>query len=190
MEGPFDLGHKGAERTDINLWVFPHIKELLAIDLRRQTPRVMVLKTGDLFDDAFFDKVEQGFSQILRERTDYPLAHLIDLPLKVEELVRETGMVSILERLGVWGTEDEFPTVAVFLIGGAALTMKFEQVSFALRSLLGEGADPDIVLEASEILGRLIDEEQEVAKRIDRQELRDALEEQSPNFFTIWERRN
>ena len=99
-------------------------------------------------------------------------------------------MVSILERLGVWGTEDEFPTVAVFLIGGAALTMKFEQVSFALRSLLGEGADPDIVLEASEILGRLIDEEQEVAKRIDRQELRDALEEQSPNFFTIWERRN
>ena len=190
MEELFDLGQNGPERTDISLCIFPHLKEFLAIDLRSETPGVTLLNAEDIFGGAFFDRVEHGFSHLLREPTEHPFAQLIDLPLRVEELARETGMLSILDRLGRGEGEDEFPTVAVFIISGAALSMTSPQISHAFRSLLGEDTDSSIVGEWSDILVRLIAEEHEVVKRIDQQELRDALEDQSPNFFTLWERRN
>ena len=190
MEELFDLGQKGPEHTDISLCIFPHLREFVAIDLRWDSPQVRLLKAEDVFADHFFDRIEQGFSQILRERTDHPFAHLIDLPLKVEELVREAGMVSILARLGEREGDGEFPTVAVFIISGAALAMNSKQIGLAFRSLLGEKADQAAIEECSGLLERLIAEEHEVIKRLDQEELRDALEEQSPNFFTLWERRN
>ena len=190
MEELFNLGHQGPERTDISLCIFPHLTEFLAVDLRSNTPKVALLNTSEVLGDAFFDNIEHGFSHILREQTAHPFAHLIDLPLKVEELVRETGMMSILDKLGASSNPDEFPTVAVFILSGAALTMSSNQISVAFRSLLGDNADPSVLLECTNLLERLISEEQGLVKRIDREELREAMEDQSPNFFTLWERRN
>ena len=190
MEELFDLGQKGPERTDISLWIFPHLREFLAVDLRWDPPQATLLNTADVFGDNFFSSIEGGFSHILREHIDYPFAHLIDLPLKIEELVRETGMLAILERLGRKGAEDEFPTVGVLIVSGAALTMNPEQIELAFRSLLGEEADPAIIQECSDMLGKLLVAEHEVVKRLDRQELREAMEEQSPMYLTLWERRN
>ena len=190
MEELFDLGQKGPEHMDISLCIFPHLEEFLVIDLRWGTPRISLLNTADVFGDSFFSKIDHGFSQILREPSEHPFAHIMDLPLRVEELVREAGMLSILDRLGERGKEDEIPTVAVYIIGGAALSMNSQQITFAFRSLLGEDAAQNIVVECCDLLERLIGEEHEVVKGIDQQELREALEEQSPNFFTLWERRN
>ena len=190
MEELFDMGQKGPERTDVNLWIFPHLKEFLVIDLRSETPRVTLLNTDDVFDAAVFNKIEEGFSQILREQSDYPFAHLMDLPLRVEELVRETGMLSILDKLGQKGSGEEFPTVGVFVVSGAALTIDPEQIGHALRSVLGDEADPEVVVETSNLLKRLLAEESQVVKRIDRHELREAVEDQSPMFLTLWQRRN
>ena len=190
MEELFDLGERGLERTDISLCIFPHLKEFLAIDLRGETPLMRLLNTADTFGDGFFDQVERGFSQTLREPTDHPFAHLLDMPLRLEELLREIGMLSILDSLGGRGRDDEFPTVAVFIISGAALSMDSHQIASAFDSMLGERADPDFVLECAGRLEGLISREHEVVKQIDREELREALEEQSPNYFTLWERRN
>ncbi len=190
MEELFNLGREGLERTDINLWIFPHLAEIMAIDLRWGSPKVAVLEAENLFGDSFFSRVEQGFSQILRERTEYPFAHLIDLPVKVEELIRETGMMAILDKLGHQEGEGEFPTLAVFIVSGAALSMTPEQIGHACRSILGDEADPAVVLESSNFLETLMAKEHGVVKRIDREELREALEDQSPNFFTLWDRRN
>jgi len=151
---------------------------------------VTLLNTSDVFGDTFFNRMEEGFSQLLRERTEHPFAHLMDLPLRVEELVRETGMLSIMDRLGEGQKEEEFPTVAVFVISGAALVMSSHQMASTFQSLLGDNADPATVLECSNLLEQLMAKEHEVVKRIDRQELQEALEDQSPNFFTLWERRN
>ena len=190
MEELFDLGQKGPERTDISLCVFPHLREFLAIDFRRGSPIVTLLDAADILGESFFSRIEEGFSQMLRENTEHPFAHLIDLPLRVEEHLRETGMLSILEKLGNGGGEAEYPTVAVFIISGAALSMDSRQITHAFGALLGEDAAEDVVLECSNMLEKLISEEHEVVKQIDQQELREALEEQSPNYFTLWDRRN
>ena len=190
MEELFDLGERGPEGTEISLWIFPHLKEFLAIDLRGDAPAITLMNTADVFSDRFFGRLEEGFGQILREGTDHPFAHLIDLPLRVEELVREMGMLTILSKLSGKVGEDEFPKVAVFIISGAALAMSSQQVSLAFRSMLGDEADPAMISGYAELLERLLGEEYKAVKSIDQQELREALEDQSPNFFTLWERRN
>lgn len=190
MEEFFSLGQKSADRTDISLCIFPHLEEFIAVDMRTDTPRVALLNTQDVFGDSFFARVEESFGQILRAGGDYPISHLMDLPLKVEELIREMGMAAILENLGEAGKADEIPTVAVFIISGVALTMTSQQIVYAFQSLMGGKALPDMIQEYSDLLERLISEEQTVAKRLDQQELLEALEEQSPNYFTLWERRN
>ena len=190
MEEMFGLGRKVPERSDISLCIFPHLTEFIAVDMRWDTAQVALLNTADIFGDAFFDNIEHGFRHILREDTAHPFAHLIDLPLKVEELIRETGMISILDKLGTGTNGDQFPRIAVFILSGAALTMSTDQILHALRSLLGEDSDPSALVECTDLLERLIAEEQVVVKNIDREEIREALEEQSPNFFTLWERRN
>ncbi len=190
MEELFDLGQNGPERTDISLCIFPHLKEFLAVDLRWGSAQVKLLNVTEVFSDPFFSSVEHGFSHLLREPSEHPFANLIDLPLRVEELVRETGMLSILERLGRKDSDDEFPTVAVFVISGAALSMSSQQIAQAFRSLLGTDADPALVEECCRYLERLMAEEHRVVKRIDRQDLREAMEDESPNYFTLWERRN
>lgn len=190
MEELFDLGQKSPERTDISLCIFPHLQEFLAVDLRRDTPRVLLLSAADVFGDSFFDILERGFSQELRGGTEHPFAHLIDLPLRVEEMVRETEMITILQRLGSEESDGDFPTVAVFVVSGAALSMSSIQIAEAFQAMLGEKADRSTVQECANLLERLIGEEHEVVKRIDRQELRESLEEESPIFLTLWERRN
>ena len=104
--------------------------------------------------------------------------------------MREAGMLSILDKLGQKGAGDEFPTVGVFVVSGAALTIDPEEIGQAAHSVLGEEADPEVVVETSNLLKRLLAEERQVVKRIDRHELREALEDQSPMFLTLWERRN
>ena len=39
MEEIFDMGQKSPERTDVNLWIFPHLKEFLVIDLSPNPPK-------------------------------------------------------------------------------------------------------------------------------------------------------
>ena len=99
-------------------------------------------------------------------------------------------MISILDRLDGGALEEEFPTVAVFILSGAALSLDKQQISLAFQSLLGDDTDSTFAFKCSGLLEGLMAEEQQVVKRIDQEELREALEEQSPNFFTLWERRN
>ena len=185
MEDLFDLSHKGHERADVNLCIFLHLSEFLTIDLRWETPRVVVLSASDVLDNRFFSKVEEEFSQALREPAEYPFAKLMDLPLRLEEHVRETGMLAILEKLEGPGNGFEAPTVAIFVIAGASLEISAQELAVASRALVGEAADPDVTSKCATLLKRLISEEQEVFKRVNQRELREALEDQSGKHFLL-----
>lgn len=190
MEELFDAGPGRSEHVDINLWIFPHLREFLAVDLRWDDPRVRIMDSSEVFSDTFYQRMEDGFGWMLREGTDYPFAHLIELPLRVEELVQDAGMLMVLDCLGRTGGGDELPTVAVYIVSGAALGMNEEQIFSAFDSIVASRAEPLFVDDCSRMLKDLIAREHEVVKRLDRQELSQSLEDRSPNFFTLWERRN
>ena len=191
--GPFEAGF-----PDLQLCIFPHLKEFMVFDSRPGEPRVRVMDADDVLGDEFFGAVEAEFSHALRHTGEYPFAHLMNLTMHFEETVREVAMSFILDRLGVRlhaepGTEinpDDLPGVVVYVISGNAAGAHSEVVLGALRTLLEEKEDGDSLWEWEAKLTDLINRESEIAQRLSRQELTEAIRGDSPDYFTLWDNLN
>ncbi len=191
IDDPFYGQLPDGERPDIMLYIFPHLREFLAVDLRDDHSEVSLLNTAEVFNEEFFNGLEVEFSKTLREGNKFPFAHLINLPLRLEEIVRGVAMSYILERLGIDpDDEEELPTVVVFIISGGALAMHSDRLVTNLRELLQAypgGAD---ISRWERVINRLVTEENIVLQELSHQELTEALRDDSPDYFTLWENRN
>ena len=191
MDELFNSQLPDGEKPDIQLCIFPHLKEFIVIDLRERPPQILLLETEGIFIEEFYRSVEADFSEVLREETPFPFAHFINLPLRLEEIVRETAMTFILDRLGVSLEQiDDTPTVVVFVISGGALTTQSEHVVRGLRKLLGSKDGEATGSEWDETISRLVAEENRFLHDVNLQELTDAMQGDSPDYFTLWESRN
>ena len=191
MQELFNTQLPGGEQPDIELCIFPHLKEFLVIDLREGTQRVQLLNTAEVFTDDFFSSVEHELSHAIHDETEFPFAHLINLPLRLEEAVRGTVMNFILNRLGISPDSEPIPSVIVFIVSGGALGAQPELVLDGLKRLLeGRSGDGAEVGEWHPVLSRLIAEEHAALKDLNQQELTEVLMEDSPDYFTLWENRN
>lgn len=160
------------------------------VDRRGGVPRVSLLSTAEVFTEEFFKEVEQGFSAMLRRGTEQPLSHLMAIPERVNELVRALALHAVLRRIGGQGQMRRIPRVAVLVVTGAALSLNAEQLARAFGALIHEGGDAALVSEWVGLMERLIGEEREALRKLEQQELRQALEGRSERFFTLWERGN
>ena len=191
MQDLFNTRLPGGGRPDIQLCIFPHLKEFLVLDLRESNPQVLLLNSSEVFVEDFFATVEAEFSQMLRAENDHPFAHLIDLPMMVDELVRNTAMTAILNRLGIHiHHEDQIPAVIVFIVSGGAVSSQSDQVLEGLRNLLREHSGDETVARWEGAISRLVTEEGEVLQRQHQEELTATLGGDSPDYFTLWENRN
>ena len=191
MEELFQGQWPEGERPDIQLYIFPHLQEFITVDLRETVPQVSLLNTGDLFNEEFFRCVESEFSQAIREGTDFPFSHLMNLPMRLEESIRGMAMNFILERLGMDPEdEEELPSVLVFVISGGALSLHSEKLVKSLQEFLGNHAEATARPEWSAVITRLVEEESVVLKKLSQQDLAEAVPGDTPDYFTLWENRN
>jgi len=191
MEELFQGQWPEGERPDIQLYIFPHLQEFITVDLRETVPQVSLLNTGDLFNEEFFRCLESEFSQAIREGTDFPFSHLMNLPMRLEESIRGMAMNFILERLGMDPEdEEELPSVLVFVISGGALSLHSEKLVKSLQEFLGNHADATALSEWSAVITRLVEEECVVLKKLSQQDLAEAVPGDTPDYFTLWENRN
>tara|TARA_B100000315_G_scaffold19748_2_gene17385 strand:+ start:3847 stop:4422 length:576 start_codon:yes stop_codon:yes gene_type:complete len=191
MEELFNTHLPDGERPDLQFCIFPHLKEFLVIDRREHPPRIVLLNAADVFVDEFYRAVESQFSEAVREETEFPFAHLIDVPLRVEMAIRETAMSFILERLGVVPEGDEdIPTLVVFIVSGGALEAHSETVLDGLRMLVRSHCGETAVAQWDEVLSRLVAEETGILQKLHQNQLTEALQGDSPDYFTLWEHRN
>lgn len=191
MDELFDSPLPGGQRSDIQICIFPHLREFLTVDLRDGGPNVTLMDTSEIFTPEFFKSVEEEISAAVRDHGDFPFAHLINLPMRLEEAVRETAMTYILERLGVHLDDDEdFPTVVVYIITGGALQMHRQLVLDGLKDLLKDRSGKSVASQWEPELNRLVQEEHLILKDLSSQDLADAVQSDSPDYFTLWENRN
>lgn len=191
IDDPFHGQLPDGERPDIVLYIFPHLREFLAVDLRDDYSEVVLMNSDDVFDGGFFHSLEAEFSQTLREGNIYPFAHVINLPLRLEEIVRHVAMSSILDKLGVdTHDEEDLPSVVVFIISGGALAMHSDKLVGSLKDLLQTYPGNAEIAQWEEVISRLVAEENQVLKELSYQELTEALRDDSPDYFTLWENRN
>ena len=142
--------------------------------------------------DARYQKQVRALLAFIRsmQRDDGEFAHLINLPMQLEETIRDTVMSFILDQLGVTQDPDEFPTVIVFIVSGGALTAQPEQVLEGLKKVLRDHCGEAAAEEWQGVLSRLIAEESAMLQSVSTQELNEALKGDSPDYFTLWENRN
>lgn len=191
MDELFDSPLPGGQRSDIQICIFPHLREFLTVDLREGGPNVTLMDTSEIFTPDFFKSVEEEISAAVRDQGDYPFAHLINLPMRLEEAVRETAMTYILERLGVHLDDDEdFPTVVVYIITGGALQMHRQLVLDGLKDLLQDRSGKSVASQWEPELDRLVQEEHRILKDLSSHDLAEAVQSDSPDYFTLWENRN
>ena len=191
MKELFNTRLPGGEKPDIQLCIFPHLKEFLVIDMRDGTQRIQLLNAAEVFTDDFFSSVEEELSHAVHDETEFPFAHLIDLSLRLEEAVRGTAMTFILSLLGVTPDSEPVPSVIVFIVSGGALGAQPDLVLDGLKRLLENrrGGGP-AVGEWDVVLSRLIAEEHAILKDLNQHELTEALMDDLPDYFTLWENRN
>ena len=191
MEDLFKGQVPEGEECDLQIFIFPHLKEFMTVDLRYSDPIVNLLNTQDIFTDRFYSAVEHEFSLVARRETGSPFSHLINLPLRMEELIRDISMSFILESLGIDPDDDEsVPSVVVFVISGGALAVQSERLVDNLNSLIGSEMLKSNGYEWEGVLSRLVAEENEALNKINRDELSEAFGGDSHDYFTLWEKRN
>ncbi|GBD10571.1 hypothetical protein HRbin23_00215 [bacterium HR23] len=179
------------ERPEVSFYLFPHLKEFLVADMRRQVPgrpALLSISWQEVLDNTFHREVEQGLSTLLREGEAFPLANLITLPARVEEVVREAGLRAMLRRLGIPAEGPGVPRIGVFLIAGQVVTARGEALTRALEELVGHLSPSGFQREALHALERMLQQEREVLHRLEREHLQRALLGQAPGFYTLWQK--
>jgi hypothetical protein len=191
MEQLFNPQLPGGGRPDIQLCLFPHLPEFLVIDAREENPQVMLLNTDDVFNEEFYRTVESEFSEALRASSDFLFSHFMNLPVTIEESVRDIAMTFILDRLGVQvDDEDDIPSVVVYVVSGGALTSHSGKVLDGLNELIRNASNDYESDYWSDKLSDLVERETDIMEKLNEQQMEDALKGDSPDYFTLWESRN
>ena len=133
MEQSFIPAREDAN-ADVYLCLFPYLKQFLAFDAREGQSRVMLLSVDDVLGEEFYRTVETEISEMLRESSEYPLAHLMNLPGQIEETVRGVAVTFILDRIGIRTNPEDPEDVMVFAVGGG-----------------GPAAPPDVALQGLQV---------------------------------------
>ena len=190
MEELFKGQWPEGEKPDIQLYIFPHLQEFLTVDLRDDIPHVELFNTKELFDEEFFRCIEAEFSQTIREPTEFPFSHLMNLPIRLEETIRGVAMNFILDRLDADPDETEMlPSVVVFVIRGVALSLHSEKLVDSLKKFLEEYGTNDLT-QWNQVIVRLLKEESDMVKSLNQRNLSESVIGDIPDYFTLWENRN
>ncbi len=191
MDQLFNPQLPGGGRPDIQLCIFPHLPEFLVIDSREENPQVLLLNTDDVFNEEFYRAVESEFSEALRSSSEFLFSHFINLPITIEETVRDIAMSFILDRLGVQvDEEDEIPSVVVYVVSGGALAAHTGKILEGLKDLIHssfKGSESD---RWEHTIADLVEREMTILKKLNEQQVAEALKGDSPDYFTLWESRN
>ena len=191
MEQLFNPQLPGGGRPDIQLCIFPHLAEFLVIDSREENPQVLVLHTDDVFNEQFYRTVESEFSEALRSSSEFFFSHLINLPIVIDEIVRDIAMTFILDRLGLQvDDEDEIPSVVVYVVSGGALAAHTERILAGLNDLIHSsfiGSEADWW---EHTIADLVERETAILQKLNERQVAEALKGDSPDYFTLWESRN
>ncbi|MBT4125679.1 MAG: hypothetical protein HOJ22_07635 [Chloroflexi bacterium] len=178
--------------ADITLCIFPHLREFLAIDARKDRaggPAVLSLSISNVLGEEFYSNVEKDFSKLIR-RHDIGFLELMGIPQQVEAVVRANSLKRIIAELGIntpEGSNEPGGSVGVLFFTGTLLTFELPQLQEATRELFGKKLSPQAIEQLNEQLFGLMTKERESIKDTTKQDLAGLISGKSGPYVTLWE---
>ena len=189
MEQPFIPAPEDAN-ADVYLCLFPYLKQFLAFDAREGQSRVMLLSVDDVLGEEFYRTVETEISEMLRESSEYPLAHLMNLPGQIEEAVRGVAVTFILDRIGIRTNPEDPEDVMVFAVGGGGPAAPPDVALQGLKWLLQSRCGIVPNSEWEQKIADMIAEQNSIEAQFPHHNLAETIAGDAPDYFNLWENRN
>lgn len=178
--------------ADVTLCIFPHLKEFVAIDARKERPdgpAILNLSISNILRDDFFNQVEQDFSKLIR-RHELGFMELMGIPQQVEAVVRANSLKRIIAELGITppeNPEEPASSVGVLFFAGSLLALEEGQFREAIQELFGNKLGPQALEQLKDQLLQLIERERQNVADTAKQDLAGLISGKSSQYVTIWE---
>jgi hypothetical protein len=187
----FDSDRKNA---DITLCIFPHLREFIAIDARKDRPggpAVLNLSISNILSEDFYTKVEQDFSKMIR-RHDVGFLELMGIPQQVEAVIRANSLQRIIAELGInidASSDEKGGSVGVLFFSGSLLSFEKHQLYEATKNLFGSRLTEYSLRQLNDQVFTLMGKERKSIKDTTQQDLAGLISGKSGLYVTLWESR-
>jgi len=176
---------------EIELCIFPHLQEFIVIDRRETPPNVQLLHATAVFDSEFNDCVQFEISNFLKDNDTFPFTHIMDMPNKIEEIIRGLAMSFILETLDI-NTDDyeSVPSIVAYVISGGSVKKDSDHLVTYLTSECESSDRSYMGPDWAQVISSLRDKEQEQYDSSQIRKSHQAFDSETLDYFSFWENRN
>ncbi len=179
--------------ADLTLCIFPNLPEFLAIDSRDGSAgreRIQLLNVRDISREEFLSGLESAFGKMIRDRTDGFMG-LLNLPKKIEELVRAYLLKSVVDLIHADGSgqplEDPGSIGVVLFTGDLLEHLNTRRLRHVTGELFSERLSEADLARLVEMLEELIERQRSAEDEISRSNIGNLISGKGGPYVTLWE---
>ncbi|MFL2677373.1 MAG: hypothetical protein ACJ0HA_02790 [Dehalococcoidia bacterium] len=175
---------------NIILCVFPNLEKILFLSSESSDKNLFTIKSKFIFDDEFFDSIENKFSKTLRSG-NLSLLGPNGVPEKIENILRDETIETIIDSVNQkleLNSDINQDNISIFFFSGQVLNFDDDELENALKSIFTDEIDNTLLNEMTILLLDLINDEKELINKNKNSELYNIITGNQGEYATIWDK--
>jgi len=175
---------------NIILCVFPNLEKILFLSSESSDKNIFTIKSKFIFDDEFFDSIENKFSKTLRSG-NLSLLGPNGVPEKIENILRDETIETIIDSVNQkleLNSDINQDNISIFFFSGQVLNFDDTELENALRSIFSDEIENTLLNEMTILLIDLISDEKELINKNKNSELYNIITGNQGEYATIWDK--
>tara|TARA_B100001250_G_scaffold379245_1_gene369762 strand:+ start:199 stop:765 length:567 start_codon:yes stop_codon:yes gene_type:complete len=175
---------------NIILCVFPNLEKILFLSSESSDKNLFTIKSKFIFNDEFFDSIENKFSKTLRSG-NLSLLGPNGVPEKIENILRDETIETIIDSVNQkleLNSDINQDNISIFFFSGQVLNFDDDELENALKSIFSDEIDNTLLNEMTILLLDLINDEKELINKNKNSELYNIITGNQGEYATIWDK--
>ena len=175
---------------NIILCVFPNLEKILFLSSEPKDKNLFTIKSKFIFDDEFFDSIENKFSKTLRSG-NLSLLGPNGVPEKIENILRDETIETIIDSVNQkleLNSDINQDNISIFFFSGQVLNFDDNELENALKSIFSDEIEGSLLNEMTILLIDLIKDEKELINKNKNSELYNIITGNQGEYATIWDK--
>jgi hypothetical protein len=175
---------------NIILCVFPNLEKILFLSSESNDKNLFTIKSKFIFDDEFFDSIENKFSKTLRSG-NLSLLGPNGVPEKIENILRDETIETIIDSVNQkleLNSDIKQDNISIFFFSGQVLNFDDNELENALKSIFSDEIEDTLLNEMTILLIDLIRDEKELINKNKNSELYNIITGNQGEYATIWDK--